>query len=253
MNASPALREHADGWSGHVYVGDVTRALWNQLAEAESFLAIAKLVCLDVPHCRVALHEPDGRPFVCVDNMTDLADDQRLVWVDGKLWQGDPLLAAVREHRGPAEDAHEILLPIVEMDGLIGTIRCGHITPMSDCLRRDLLVLSTHVSVRLAQLGITTLASDTLSRRQHDVARLAVRGLPNVEIASLLAISENTVKKRLKEIFARLGVANRTELAIVLRPPVVLDGEAPIGISRDGALTITRGAPRRPETAARSP
>lgn len=223
----------------------MTRALWQRLAETESFLSIAKCVCVEVTQpCTVALHEPDGRPFLCVDNIAGRADEQRLAWVDGKLWQDDRLLAAVREHRGPAEDTHELVLPIVEPAGLIGTIRCR--LPLSDALRRDLGVTSTHVSVQLARLGITTAASDPLSPRQHEVARLAVRGVPNLAIAELLAISENTVKKRLKEVFARLEVENRTQLAIVLRPPVVSDDEAPVGISRDGALTITRGAPRRP-------
>jgi len=240
------------------YLRSVTRALWQRLGEAESFIAIGKLVCVAATeqfglyHCAVSLHEPDGRPFVCVDNVAHAGDDHRVAWVDGNLWQVEPLFAAMREHRGPTCDAETLLLPIVGESGLIGTIRCGLRAPFPDALGRDLGVMSTHVSVRLARLGIATLASDPLSPRQHEVARLAVRGLPNSEIAGVLAISENTVKKRLKEVYARLAVASRTELASVLRRPAVCDGEAPVGISRDGALTITRGAPRRPEIAARS-
>jgi DNA-binding NarL/FixJ family response regulator len=55
-----------------------------------------------------------------------------------------------------------------------------------------------------------------LGPRQRDVAQLAVRGLTNKEIGELLGISINTVKARLKEVFHRLEVTNRTELAFVL-------------------------------------
>jgi len=250
-------------------INSVRRALWQRLAEAESFVTIAKVVCTDattlfeLSHCCVGLHDPSGRPVLIVDNIAEMSDDRRLAWVDGDRWQRDPLLQAMREHRGPAGDEvpkeleleinyagaslHALLLPLVEPGGLIGSIRCGRPEPFSEPLRRDLAVLSTHVSVRLAQLGVTTVAETVwLSPRQHEVARLAARGLANHEIAHALAISENTVKKRLKEVFLELCVSNRTELTVVLRPLVVSDAEAPIGTSRDGALTITRGARRRP-------
>ncbi len=248
------------------------RTSWRHLAEAESFVAVAKIVCFDttvqfgLSLCSVGLHEPDGRPFLVVDNLAEDLDERRLAWVDGSLWQRDPLLHAMREHRGPAggetldpttfaqlelpvgddgASVHLLLLPLVEPRGLIGSIRCGRPEPFSELHRRDLVVLSTHVSVRLAQLGVTTLVDVVaLSPRQRDVADLAARGLSNPEIADVLAISENTVKKRLKEVFLRIGVTNRTELVRELRP--ASDAAAPFGISRDGGLTITRGAPRRP-------
>ena len=55
-----------------------------------------------------------------------------------------------------------------------------------------------------------------LTPRQTDVALLAARGLPNAGIAKELTLSENTVKKQLKDIFDELGVRNRTELAVRL-------------------------------------
>ena len=45
-----------------------------------------------------------------------------------------------------------------------------------------------------------------------------VRGLTNSEIARQFGVSENTVRKATSSIFAKLGVANRTEAtAIALR------------------------------------
>ena len=62
--------------------------------------------------------------------------------------------------------------------GLIGLVRCGRPEPFSEVLRRDLVVLGTHGSVRLAQLGVTTIAKPVeLRSRQGDVAGLAARGL----------------------------------------------------------------------------
>lgn len=50
----------------------------------------------------------------------------------------------------------------------------------------------------------------TLSERQQDVLDLLVDGLTNREIACRLHLSVNTVKTHARNIYAQLGVANRT-------------------------------------------
>ena len=55
---------------------------------------------------------------------------------------------------------------------------------------------------------------DLLTPRQHDVFRVAARGLPNKLIARELNISEATVKTHLTAVFGSLGVSNRTEAAL---------------------------------------
>jgi hypothetical protein len=63
--------------------------------------------------------------------------------------------------------------------------------------------------------------------------------LTNDEIGQALKISPNTVKNRMKEAFARLDVHSRVELVDALRQaPAEID--VPFGVSRDGALAITR-------------
>jgi DNA-binding CsgD family transcriptional regulator len=51
-----------------------------------------------------------------------------------------------------------------------------------------------------------------LSRREVDVALCCAQGLTNAEIGSRLAVSEQTVKFHLRNIFAKVGVKRRAEL-----------------------------------------
>jgi DNA-binding CsgD family transcriptional regulator len=53
----------------------------------------------------------------------------------------------------------------------------------------------------------------SLTPTELDVVRLVVDGLNNPEIGSRLFMSRGTVKTHLSHIYAKLGVANRTELA----------------------------------------
>jgi DNA-binding NarL/FixJ family response regulator len=52
-----------------------------------------------------------------------------------------------------------------------------------------------------------------LTAREIQVLRLVAAGLPSKQIGTELGISETTVKSHLKDIFARLHVANRAEAA----------------------------------------
>jgi DNA-binding NarL/FixJ family response regulator len=54
-----------------------------------------------------------------------------------------------------------------------------------------------------------------LSQREQDVLRLLVAGRTNGEIAQQLALSEGTVRNYMTAIFAKLGVADRTQAVIV--------------------------------------
>ena len=51
-----------------------------------------------------------------------------------------------------------------------------------------------------------------LTKRENDIALLAVDGFTNKQIAAQLFISENTVKSSLKNIFTKLGITSRREL-----------------------------------------
>ena len=56
-----------------------------------------------------------------------------------------------------------------------------------------------------------------LSPRQLDVCRLASGGATTAEVATALDLGVETVRTHLKEVYRRLGVANRIELVCVLQ------------------------------------
>ena len=56
---------------------------------------------------------------------------------------------------------------------------------------------------------------DSLTEREREIVQLLVAGHDNRTIAARLHLSEKTVGNRLSEIFQKLGVANRTQAAMV--------------------------------------
>lgn len=56
-----------------------------------------------------------------------------------------------------------------------------------------------------------------LTRREIQIAELLSEGKLNKEIASVLSISENTVKNHITSLFRKLNVRNRTQAAIAYK------------------------------------
>ena len=56
----------------------------------------------------------------------------------------------------------------------------------------------------------------TLSAREAQVARAVAQGLSNKEVASLMSVSEGTVKAHLGAVFEKLGVRDRLQLVLRL-------------------------------------
>ncbi len=221
--------------------------LATRLDAACDFIALAKIVCelgdlLDLLDSTIMLTDADGHPQICVDNVRDAGRGDRGVWAS------DGLIQRARDSHTPVTgfDAglYTLAVPLIQPTRMVGSIRFRNLGPIDAELLVSLVALGTHVSVRLAQLGVsldTPRDLPRLTRRQLDVGTLAARGLSNAEIASALGVSANTVKKHLKDVFARLALTNRTELAAwwgragcLERGPELVEG-----------LTITR-SPSRP-------
>jgi two-component system NarL family response regulator len=69
----------------------------------------------------------------------------------------------------------------------------------------------TRVPSDVAAKLVERVSSETLTAREIDVLRLIVAGNSNREIATLLYISESTVKTHVNHILMKLGVSDRTQ------------------------------------------
>lgn len=81
----------------------------------------------------------------------------------------------------------------------------------------DKTLLERAVDVALLPSNSAASALRTLPPREKAIVELVARGLRNREVASELGITEGTVKVYLYRIYEKLGVTNRTELALFAR------------------------------------
>jgi DNA-binding NarL/FixJ family response regulator len=66
----------------------------------------------------------------------------------------------------------------------------------------------------LREFNISTAPLELLTAREREIAALVARGERNKQIGLYLRISEATVKNHLANIFAKLGIQERTSLAL---------------------------------------
>lgn len=78
-------------------------------------------------------------------------------------------------------------------------------------VRRGERVIPNAVAARLAEFP----ARSDLTERELEVLQLVARGLSNKEVARAIGRTDETVKIHLKNIFTKLGVADRTEAVTV--------------------------------------
>ncbi len=81
-------------------------------------------------------------------------------------------------------------------------------------IRRGGAALEPGVAARVLERMQQT-ESDSLSNREREVLRLLVAGASNKQIAARLALSENTIKTHLSNIFSKLDVQSRAEAVAV--------------------------------------
>jgi DNA-binding CsgD family transcriptional regulator len=111
--------------------------------------------------------------------------------------------------------------------GAVALMRGADLTafePRELTLLRRLQPLLEHVYVQAREPGLDNdrrdaLVMASLTPREAEVAQLVAGGSTNAEISRALYMSLPTVKTHVTQIFAKLGVRNRTQLAILLRPP----------------------------------
>jgi DNA-binding NarL/FixJ family response regulator len=143
-------------------------------------------------------------------------------------WSGplEQVRETVREWRSAAAEARICIIstcdsPIVMMraiaagaDGYV----LKDITPgeLLHCVR-TLKSSGFYTDSRITATLLRNLANQhpvDLSRRELDVVRLIAEGLSNKQIADRLQLSDKTVKNHVANIFSKLGVTARTQIAI---------------------------------------
>jgi DNA-binding NarL/FixJ family response regulator len=80
-----------------------------------------------------------------------------------------------------------------------------------------------------AEIGIP--APDLLTPREADVLELLQEGMTNAQIAHALSIGVETVRTHARNIYAKLGIATRRDLARISRSRQHA-GTEPVGVSR---------------------
>lgn len=113
---------------------------------------------------------------------------------------------------------NRIAQPVIGPSGWFATLVCSSEEAFSQAVLREIALVATYLSVWCTERGLATPQRPALplTPRQLAIAQRAARGDTNAQIAQELGISINTVKVRLKQVFERLDVCNRTELAAVL-------------------------------------
>ncbi|HJU09622.1 MAG TPA: response regulator transcription factor [Candidatus Binataceae bacterium] len=78
---------------------------------------------------------------------------------------------------------------------------------------RGLMWVSPQLQRDLAELSISP-APMQLSNRETEIVRCIASGMRNAEVGKRLSIGESTVKTHLNNIFQKLGIRDRVELAL---------------------------------------
>lgn len=131
---------------------------------------------------------------------------------------------AIEEIRRLAPDARILVLTTYPGDAqAIKALRAGAAGYLlKNCIRRELLdaIRSVHAGRRALSADVAhDLAlhalNESLTGRELVVLRLVAEGHPNKYIARQIGLSIDTVKANLKNIFAKLGVNDRTHAVTV--------------------------------------
>ena len=81
-----------------------------------------------------------------------------------------------------------------------------------DAVRRELRKLGARAEPRGPAAGAVS-GLDALTKREREIAELVTDRMTNKEIAGALFLSEKTVESHIRNLFIKLGVSSRTDVA----------------------------------------
>lgn len=166
--------------------------------------ALAAVARLDPDICIFDVRMPEKSGVAALEAMRARGDTRPVVLLTAEL-EDRSLLAAIKA------GVNGIVLKNGAEDSLIeclDNVTAGRRSIDSDLLQRAL------------DLSMDGGKGDPFSRlapRERQIAELVAQGLRNREIAERLTMSEGTVKVYLHGIYQKVGVENRTSLALMAR------------------------------------
>lgn len=191
--------------------------------EVQALDTVALLACLPVQaaaRCLVWLSSADAQWTLKLRQILQIKADARVVLLSS-MPEPDEGLSALNE--GARGYTHAYGVPALLQEVAL-VIEHGGLWVGPDLLQR--LVGSTHAALagRSASAKAQALATAapvvnawaSLSAREAQVARSVSAGRSNKEVASLMFISERTVKAHLSAVFEKLGVRDRLQMVMHL-------------------------------------
>jgi DNA-binding CsgD family transcriptional regulator len=127
--------------------------------------------------------------------------------------------AMYTDYLGPGGIDRSLIMPLPGPPGIARRLLFarGPGRPFTNKHRSAATLLQPHIADAL-RLHARRAAARSLTARQQELLQLVAAGHPNRAIARQLGLSPGTVRKHLENIFARLGVASRTEAIAKIRP-----------------------------------
>jgi len=193
-----ALEATLKGADGFTVVGTATSGLQAEplVSRTQPDLVLLDLMLpgLDGLSCLALLRERHPETTVVVLSGTE---DEEIV--ERALSGG--AAAVVRKSISPAD------LPVLLRQVLQGSVKFA--TPR---IARAVVTQATRQG-RLDEVRAEACGETGLTARELEVLEMVARGLPNRAVAEELFLSDQTVKRHLRKVYRKLGVANRTEAA----------------------------------------
>jgi len=193
-----ALEATLKGADGFTVVGTATSGLQAEplVSRTQPDLVLLDLMLpgLDGLSCLALLRERHPETTVVVLSGTE---DEEIV--ERALSGG--AAAVVRKSISPAD------LPVLLRQVLQGSVKFA-----TTRIARAVVTKATRQS-RLDEVRAEACGETGLTARELEVLEMVARGLPNRAVAEELFLSDQTVKRHLRKVYRKLGVANRTEAA----------------------------------------
>ncbi|MGZ8707697.1 MAG: LuxR C-terminal-related transcriptional regulator, partial [Gaiellaceae bacterium] len=115
-------------------------------------------------------------------------------------------------------------LAVIELERAAATFHACGARRYRDAADHELRLLGRHVHRRTQPGQADAIGVDTLTKREQEIARLVVDRRTNPEIAEMLFLSPKTVETHLRNIFRKLDVASRVEVARIVERAERTDG-----------------------------